>query len=138
MGLSVMQARHQEVSSRLRKSTLKSSLGSRRRTHALLSIKPVYADAIFGGRKRFEFRRAIFRREVRVVVVYATSPVSRVLGEFDVNEVISDEVGALWKRTQSKAGIDCAGFFRYFAGRDVGHAISIGNVRRYPRALELC
>ncbi len=45
-------------------------------TRALLSIRPQYADAIFRGEKRFEFRRAMFRKEVDVVVVYTTSPVS--------------------------------------------------------------
>ncbi len=106
-------------------------------THALLSIKPRYAEAIFGGQKRYEFRRTIFRRDVRVVVVYITSPVSMVAGEFDVQRVISDDVASLWRRTQAKAGIDCAGFFDYFAGCDVGHAIAIGEVRLYPKLLDV-
>ncbi len=60
-----------------------------------------------------------------------------VVGEFDVKHIISDDVAALWERTRSKAGIDSDVFFRYFAGREVGHAIAIGDVRRYrtPRAL---
>jgi predicted transcriptional regulator len=60
-----------------------------------------------------------------------------VVGEFDVDHVITEDVPALWRRTQSRAGIDCDRFFEYFAGRDVGHAIAIGNVRRYDTPLEL-
>lgn len=97
----------------------------------------MHAEAIFSGKKRFEFRRAIFRRDVRVVVVYMTSPVCRVVGEFDVKRVISEDVGKLWKRTESKAGIDGDLFFEYFAGCDVGHAIAIGDVRRYEEPLDL-
>jgi len=102
-----------------------------------LSIKPVYADAIFAGTKRFEFRRSIFRHDIRVVVVYITSPVGQVVGEFKVEDIITDDVDALWNRTESQAGIDREGFFSYFSGRDVGHAIAIGKVKRYREPLDI-
>jgi predicted transcriptional regulator len=106
-------------------------------TRALLSIKPQYAEAIFRGEKRFEFRRSIFRREVGVVVVYSTSPTCQVIGEFDVHGIISDPVGALWSKTRHYAGIDRDRFFDYFRGRSVGHAIAIGRVRKYRMPLDL-
>jgi predicted transcriptional regulator len=102
-----------------------------------LSIRPQYAEAIFRGEKRFEFRRAIFRRKVDVVVVYITSPVCRVAGEFEVEEIICDSVGALWNRTRGSAGIERERFFEYFSGRRAGYAIAIGAVRSYPRPLDL-
>lgn len=102
-----------------------------------MSIRPPYAEAIFRGEKRFEFRRAIFRKAVDVVVVYTTSPTSLVVGEFDVSEIISESVEKLWSRTSRYAGIDQEVFFSYFKGRGVGHAISIGNVRKYKKPLEL-
>jgi predicted transcriptional regulator len=102
-----------------------------------LSIRPPYAEAIFRGEKRFEFRRAIFRKAVDVVVVYITSPTCLVVGEFDVTAVISDAVEDLWNRTSPHAGIDRELFFSYFRGRDVGHAIAIGGVRKYATPLEL-
>jgi predicted transcriptional regulator len=109
----------------------------RRQTRALLSIKQPYAEAIFRGEKLFEFRRAIFRKSVDVVVVYITSPTCQVVGEFDVAEVISDSVEDLWSRTRGRAGIDREGFFSYFKGCDVGHAIVIGTVRKYGQPLDL-
>ena len=102
-----------------------------------MSIRPPYAEAIFRGEKRFEFRRAIFRRAVDVVVVYITSPTCLVVGEFDVADIISDSVEDLWSRTSRHAGIDRDLFFNYFKGRDVGHAIAIGDVRKYKKPLEL-
>jgi predicted transcriptional regulator len=102
-----------------------------------LSIRPPYAEAIFRGEKRFEFRRAIFRKNVDVVVVYITSPTCLVVGEFDVTAVISDSVEDLWGRTKHHAGIDREGFFEYFSGRDIGYAISIGMVRKYRQPLRL-
>jgi predicted transcriptional regulator len=102
-----------------------------------LSIKPVYAEAIFSGTKRFEFRRSIFKHDIKVVVVYITSPVGQVTGEFSVKDIITDDVDALWARTEKMAGIDRKVFLDYFAGREVGHAIVIGDVRRYDQPLDL-
>ena len=110
---------------------------SPKQTHALLSIRPPYAEAIFRGDKRFEFRRTIFRKAVDVVLVYTTTPVCLVVGEFDVKEVLSDSVPGLWNRTNNHAGIDRRLFFEYFAGCHIGYAIAIGNVRRYQRPLDL-
>jgi predicted transcriptional regulator len=102
-----------------------------------LSIRPPYAEAIFRGEKRFEFRRTIFRKAVDVVVVYITSPTCLVVGEFDVTAVISESVEDLWRRTNLHAGIDRKLFFKYFQGRRVAHAIVIGSVRRYRTPLGL-
>jgi predicted transcriptional regulator len=102
-----------------------------------LSIRPPYAEAIFRGEKLFEFRRAIFRRAVDVVVVYTTSPTSLVVGEFDVSEIISESIEDLWSRTSRHAGINEELFFDYFRGRSIGYAIAIGKVRKYKRPLEL-
>jgi len=102
-----------------------------------LSIRPQFAEAIFRGEKRFEFRRAIFRRPVKVVIVYTTSPVSQVIGEFEVEGIISDTVEGLWRRTKHSAGIDRDRFFGYFDGRTSGYAIAIGAVRRYRRPMDV-
>lgn len=102
-----------------------------------MSIRPPYAEAIFRGEKRFEFRRTIFRRPVDVVLIYVTSPVCLVAGEFDVAEVIDDSVDGLWDRTFPYAGINRDLFREYFAGRDIGYAIEIGSVRRYAQPLDL-
>jgi len=98
----------------------------------------VYAEAIFDGRKRFEFRRNIFRENISVVIVYMSSPVMKVVGEFSVECIITDDVEALWCQTEAHAGIERDAFMDYFTGRDVGHAIKIGNVKRYdqPRNLQ--
>src|ERR1019366_4796832 len=131
MASSETSSRPQGASKGLRPSNSRRSWNSRKQTCALLSIRPPYAEAIFRGEKRFEFRRAIFRKAVDVVVVYITSPTCLVVGEFDVTDVISDSVADLGDRTSRYAGIDRDGFLDYFRGREVGHAIAIGTVRKY-------
>jgi predicted transcriptional regulator len=104
----------------------------------LLSIKPEHADKIFQGEKKYEFRRAIFKnRKVTHVVVYASSPVRKVIGEFEVLDIIHDNVRALWEKTQSLAGISERKFFDYFSDREKGYAIEIGKIQKYQDPVSL-
>lgn len=89
------------------------------------------------GSKKYEFRRAIFRRPVSVVVIYVTAPVQQVIGEFDVKKIIYGNPTDLWKKTYRTAGIDKYRFCNYFAGRECGYAIEIGEVRLYEEPLSL-
>lgn len=103
----------------------------------MLSIKPEFVRRIFEHKKRFEFRRSIFRRHVDVVVIYATSPIRRVVGEFDVEGIIRDSIESLWERTSLYAGIEHERFIAYYNGLKTGYAIEIGEVRLYEQPLEL-
>ena len=105
----------------------------------LLSIKPEFASKIFDGSKRYEYRRTIFkRREVETVVVYASDPVRRVIGEFEIGEILHEETEKLWAQTCSHAGITKKRFLEYFVNQTRGYAIGIKKVRKYetPRSLD--
>lgn len=98
----------------------------------LLSIKPEFADEIFEGIKRYEYRRRIFKRQdIKKVVVYATSPVCKVIGEFEIEDILYDDVRSLWNETKDYSGISKDFFFSYFEERDSGYAIKIKNCERY-------
>jgi predicted transcriptional regulator len=104
----------------------------------LLSIKPQFADGIFGGSKRYEFRKVLFKDpRVKRVLVYATSPVSQVIGEFEIETVLTLEPSLLWEYTQSYSGISKAFFDSYFMGCQRGHAIKVGRTHRYVTPLTL-
>lgn len=104
----------------------------------LLSIKPEYASKIFDGTKRYEYRRAIFKRaEVTTVVVYASDPIRKVIGEFDIEEIIHDEPKALWSKTGERAGISMKKFLDYFENRGKGYAISVKAARTYDVPISL-
>lgn len=104
--------------------------------NVLLSINPVHVENIFAGIKLFEFRRRIFARtDVRTVVVYCTRPVAKLVGEFDIDEILSDKPDVLWGLTQDASGISREFFDLYFEGRDRGHALRIGAVRRYAEPI---
>lgn len=101
----------------------------------LLSVKPQFAEAILAGKKTFEFRRAVFRRDVSTVVLYASSPTRKVVGEFTIDRVLSLRLDALWESTQNGGAIGREYFDRYFDGRSAGYALKVKRVRRYRSPL---
>ncbi|WP_298756825.1 ASCH domain-containing protein [uncultured Campylobacter sp.] len=102
---------------------------------ALLSIKPEFAEAIFNGTKRFEFRKVNFKKKVNKIKVYATKPIGKIIGEFIIDDILEDTPEKLWDKTQTYAGIDKNRYLRYFTGRDVGFAIKIKSTKRYQRPI---
>jgi predicted transcriptional regulator len=104
----------------------------------LLSIKPEYAEKIFIGEKQFEFRRNIFKNPlVKTVVIYASSPVRRIIGEFEIDYILSLDIGDLWGKTMHLSGINKEFYDNYFRGKQIGHAIKVKKVKRYHKHLEL-
>ena len=103
----------------------------------LMSIKPHWADAIMGGRKRVEFRRARFGRAISHVIVYATSPVQRVVGFFEVPEITEAAPETLWEMFSAVGEIGEAAFVDYYDGKVEGIAIHVGQVTRLAEPAKL-
>ncbi len=104
----------------------------------VLSIKPEFANKIFDGTKKFEFRKAIFKNDkIKTVIVYSSSPVQQVIGEFEIEQIINHDIDTLWGLTQDKSGITEEYFYKYFADRLQGFAIQIKKVKKYktPKCL---
>ena len=102
----------------------------------LLSIKPEFAEKIFSGAKKYEFRRAVFKNpNVDTIIVYASSPVQKVIGEFKIDSILDHELHALWDKTKDFAGITKNFFFDYFKSRKKGYAIKIRNTKKYKEPL---
>lgn len=105
----------------------------------LLSIKPEFAEKILLGEKLFEFRKVLPRtHKLTTVVIYATMPVGKVVGEFKVGEVLTDTPKKIWDSTRLSAGISKKYFNEYFTGKDLAHAIGVKSARRYKKPVNLC
>jgi predicted transcriptional regulator len=103
----------------------------------ILSIKPEFANKIFEGVKKFEFRRSIFKnRNVSKVIVYASSPISKVIGEFEIGNILFKDLNSLWNETKEYSGITEDYFFDYFSGKECGFALEVKKVKKYKK--ELC
>lgn len=102
----------------------------------LLSIKPEFAERIFEGSKKYEFRKALFKNsDIKTIVVYASSPMQRVIGEFEIETIISDSPEKLWNETKEFAGVEEDFFYEYFADREMGFAIKIKKTKKYKESL---
>lgn len=102
----------------------------------ILSIKPQYCDEIFAGEKRFEYRRKIFKRSVESVLVYATSPICKIVGEFEIDRVLEDTPESLWMQTSRYGGISHKSYSDYFHDTDTAYALAISNYIRYNKPLD--
>ena len=104
----------------------------------LLSIKPEFALKIFNGSKRYEYRRTIFKNhEVSIVIVYASDPIRLIIGEFEIEDILHDELQVLWIKTKNHAGISEKRFFEYFTNKSKGYAIKIKATSMYDAPLPL-
>ncbi len=102
----------------------------------LLSIKPEYANKIFSGEKRFEFRKKAFKNiEVKTVVVYSTMPVGKIIGEFSIKHIHQDSPDSIWTRTKEHSGIDEGFFNDYYNGRDTAVAIEVDSATLYEEPI---
>lgn len=98
----------------------------------LLAIKPEYALKIFNGTKKFEFRKSIFKNNnINRIVVYVSSPIKKVLGEFEIDSILESNPEELWAITKYNAGITKEYFDRYFENKQKAYAIKIKQVHRY-------
>ncbi len=104
-------------------------------TAVLLPVRPRYARPIMDGTKRVEFRKTPFARKPTHVLVYASSPVMKVLGHFEVGEIVLDSVDALWARYTDVGGIAEDDFREYYGGRERGVALGVGRVHAFTDPL---
>lgn len=105
---------------------------------ALLSIRPEYVEEMKSGRKKYEYRKRVFRRsDISSVLVYATKPCGKVVGEFEIEEIIEEDIDTLWNDTKHLSGISEEFFYEYFQNRESGFAIKIKEFIEYDRSLEL-
>lgn len=103
---------------------------------ALLSIKPKYIEEINNGSKLYEFRKSIFKNDVDVIIVYASSPTKKIVGQIIVDKIIVDTPQNLWSKYQKHSGIIKEEFFEYFKNKEKGYAIKIKKYINYNEPID--
>ena len=99
----------------------------------LLSINPQYVERIMCGEKKFEFRKNVCKRNVDKIVIYSTSPVMKVVGEAEVEEVLVDEPQKIWNVTEEYSGVEREFFDEYYEGREQAVAYKLKSVVEYDK-----
>ena len=95
----------------------------------ILSIHPCHIEKIFSGEKLYEYRK-IVPSDIQNIVVYATSPIKKIVAVIEVDKVISDTPESIWKQTSKYSGVTKEFFMSYFRGKEKAKAIKFKNVRK--------
>lgn len=103
----------------------------------LMSIHPEFVEQIALGLKKVEFRKAFPREGVEYIVVYATAPISAVMGVIHIGDIYEDTPAKLWTHFSVVAGIDRERLMKYYEGRKYGMAIEILEYEPLERPLPL-
>jgi predicted transcriptional regulator len=89
------------------------------------------------GEKRYEYRRKIPSKPIDLIVLYATYPVKKVVGQVEVLDTVKGSVDAMWEKTKYYAGISRDIYKAYFNRREGGYMFVLGRSVRYPKPLRL-
>lgn len=111
--------------------------GIRDRQVVLLSIRPRFARAIMSGDKKVEFRRVRCSSDARIGLVYATSPIQRVIGFFEIAFVEEGTPAELWAKFGRVGEIAIEDYLAYYEGTSRAVAIGVGKVHHLVSECEL-
>lgn len=104
---------------------------------ALISIRPRFVEKILAGEKRLEFRRSWASEPIDVLVIYASSPVQRIVAIADVVGVTEGSPTALWGLAQKKGGgVTRQLIYDYFADKKTGFAIELSDVLEFEQPVD--
>ncbi len=104
----------------------------------LISINPEYVDLILKKIKRFEYRKAVAKADIKSIIVYSTYPEMKVVAEVKIDGIIEDTPEGLWEKTHKNGGVDKIFFDAYFEGRKKAYAYILGEVKKFaePKLLK--
>lgn len=105
----------------------------------VLSVRPLYSDRIFEGKKTVELRRRFPLSAPRgtVAYIYSTSPIRAMIGSTEIESVNKLSIKEIWEKFGKRAQIAKPDFDSYFEGLADGFAIAISNARAFPRPIDL-
>lgn len=103
----------------------------------LLSINPEHVENIVNGRKKYEYRRVRCKEKIDKIIIYATAPVSQVVAEVEVLDIIEDTPMSVWDETKLYSGISKGFFLEYFSGKSKAVAYHLGAIKKYAKPKDL-
>ncbi|GEQ34459.1 ASCH domain-containing protein [Marinilactibacillus psychrotolerans] len=104
----------------------------------LMSIKPEFVEEIIKGTKKYEYRKSLFKNpDISEIVVYATQPFGKIVGEFEIEDILEDNPANIWSNTKKYSGISKSFFNQYFKDRKKGYAIKIKEFHVYDIPMDI-
>ncbi|MDF9867288.1 putative transcriptional regulator [Bacilli bacterium PM5-3] len=103
----------------------------------LISINPEYVNKIFSGEKIYEFRKIKAKYKPDKIIIYCTAPVSAVVGEAAVTDILSESPNDLWSITRHEGGVNEEFFFKYFKNKSIAIAYKLDKIIKYDKKIPL-
>lgn len=103
----------------------------------LLSIKLEFVNKILSHEKLYEFRKSIFKQKVERIYIYSTYPVKKIVGYFEVTDIICGSPEELWELFSDVSGICENEFFKYYLDVEEGFAIKIDNLVIFDEFIDM-
>ena len=103
----------------------------------IISINPEHVKSIFQGTKKYEYRTKTTKSQISKLIIYATAPIKRIVGEVEVLGVLSMSPKQLWEETKEHSGITKAFFDNYFNKRTIAYAYCLGTIKVYEKQKKL-
>lgn len=103
----------------------------------VLSIHPIYVDAIRTGKKKIEFRKTRFTKNVKFILIYETSPAQKIVGYFSVKSIVADTPRNLWKKFSEFGCITKSDFHEYYKSNKIGYGIEIDKYQELTTSLSI-
>ena len=85
----------------------------------------------FQVRKKYEFRRRIYKQEVDKIYIYQTLPKQGIVACFTPGEIIKDTPQNLWDRFSEVSGTTEDHLLGYLHDLDEAYAIEITNLKTF-------
>jgi predicted transcriptional regulator len=96
----------------------------------LISIRPNFAAAIFGGSKTVEVRRRIPSIKLGSRMwIYVTRPVGEVRGVARISGIVEGNADAVWRACGSQTGLARPAFYNYLDGSPKAYGIILEEVQ---------
>ena len=103
----------------------------------LLPIKEEYVEKILNGQKKYEYRHVLTNEKIDGIILYATAPIKRVVGEVRVIGTLEASPSSLWESTKKNAGISREKYRKYFCGKKKAKAYVLDKAVRYSKQYKL-
>lgn len=95
----------------------------------ILSIHPCHIEKIFSGDKLYEYRK-VAPLEIQNIVIYATSPIKKIVAIIEVDKILTNTPNTIWEQTNRYAGVSKDFFMEYFRNKEKAFAIHFKTIHK--------
>ena len=95
---------------------------------AIISVHSEHIDNIMSGKKVFEYRKILPKRDTSFLVFYCTAPVKKIVAVAEVLDRVTGSSKDIWNVTSFGSGITRRAYRDYYSARRSASCFVLGNI----------